>query len=256
MKLLTSFLFLSLPIFLAATNYSIGDKLNVVAINGLFLRSQPNTEGDKLRLLKTGEKVMILNTFDFKENQDSIFGFKGNWVEVQTSNKLVGFVFDAFLSTLPIAKSLTKIGRKVPDNPFELGEELPNLLEKYVEQIFSKSGCSFAYGNRSDGESSHGMSFHKLVEGHTLINHQWYEGMSSELILENVRVSEVYYLIHQFFEDTSLEVFEINDYELRNPKVLKNCRRCVGNLNGNGCGVFLYKNSQSSYSIEFNFPCC
>ena len=257
MKLIMSFLFLSLPIFLAATNYTIGDKLNVVAINGLFLRSQPNTKGDKLTLLKTGEKVTILNTFEFKENQDSIFGFKGNWVQIETKENLVGYVFDAFLSTLPMAKSLTETGRPLPNNSFEYSEKLYWLLEKYVDENFSKSGCAFEYNNNIDGGCSHEMIIEKLNEGHDLIKHRGYESMGVEVKFKKVRNSEIYYLVHQFLKDTNHKLIKIEDFKLKNLKSIKDLQNCVAKLyDGPGCVIYLIKDSEDNFSLTFNAPCC
>lgn len=245
-----------LPFISSGMNYSIGDTLNVVAINGLTVRSTPSAKGEKITVLKTQERVCIKDTFDFKIRHDSIFGFKGNWVLIQTTENITGYVFDAFLSTLPVAKSMSENGKLIPNSSFEYSEWLPNLLKQYAIDNFTETDCVFEYQNRIDGESAHGMKIQDFQKGHVFIEHGYWEGTSTELSLKNVRISEIYYLIHQFLKDTNEEIIKISDYNLRNPKSYRDWRSCVGELIGNGCGIELYKDSENAYTVKFNFPCC
>jgi len=256
MKQIIAILFIILPIISTGMNYSIGDTLNVVAINGLTVRSEPSVDGNKITTLKNQEKVCIKDTANFKVLRDSIFGFRGNWVLIQTSENITGYVFDAFLSTLPVTKSMTEYIKKLPNNAFDYSNELPELLKSYAIENFSKTDCEFEYNNRADGESVHYMRIQKFQEGHVLIEHTIWEGTSTELKLENVRISEIFYLVHQLLGDTNEEIIKINDYNLRNPKSYRNYKSCVGELKGNGCGVELYKDSDNAYTLIFNFPCC
>jgi len=245
-----------LPLVTNRMNYSIGDTLNVVAMNGLTVRSKPSVNGEKLLILKTQEKVCVIDTLNFCSNRDSIFGFLGNWILIQTTNDVRGYVFDVFLSTLPIAKSMTKLGKMIPNNSFDYSDGLPQLLESYATEKFSKTDCVYEYYNRVDGESAHRMRIQKFEEGHVLIEHEYREGTSIELRLENVRISEVFYLVHRFLEDANDEIIKINDHNLRNPKSYRDWRGCVGELIGNGCGVELFKDSENVFTLKFNFPCC
>ncbi|MEM6879624.1 MAG: SH3 domain-containing protein [Bacteroidota bacterium] len=77
-------------------NYSNGDTLSVVAINGLSVRSTPGTEGDRITILENSERVTIKDTSNSKNQADSIFGFLGSWVLIETKDKILGYVFDAF----------------------------------------------------------------------------------------------------------------------------------------------------------------
>lgn len=256
MKQIATILIMILPIISSGINYSIGDTLNVVALNGLTVRSTPNSTGKRITTLKTQEIVFVNDTAGFKIRPDSIFGFRGNWVLVQTTESITGYVFDAFLSTLPFAKSMSEYGKSIPNSSFEYSEWLPYLLKQYAIDNFTETDCVFEYQNRFNGESAHGMKVQNFQEGHALIEHEYWEGYATELTLKNVRISEIYYLIHQFLKDTDEELVKISDYNLRNPKSYRDWKGCVGELIGNGCGIELYKDSDKAYTVKFNFPCC
>lgn len=240
-----------LPFISSAMNYSIGDTLNVVAINGLTVRSIPSVKGEKITLLKTQERVCIKDTSNFKIQNDSIFGFSGNWILIQTTENILGYVFDAFLSTLPVAKSISEHGSSVGYT-----QRLPYLLKQFAFDNFIKTDCIYEYDNRTDGESSHRMNILNFQEGHELIEHQYWEGSSNELRLKNVRISEVYYLVNQFLKYTSEEILKLSDNNLRNPKSYRQGRGCVGELIDNGCVIEVFEDSEGAYTIQFNFPCC
>ena len=83
-------------------NYSENDTLNVLAINGLNIRLAKSGQSAKIGNIKYGESVIIKNTFKFN-HKDTIENRTGNWVEIIYKEKR-GFVFDGFLSKLPIPK--------------------------------------------------------------------------------------------------------------------------------------------------------
>ena len=246
-------LFFFFPFISQASNYKIGQTLHVVANDGLVLRSKPSTYGDKLITLQHGEKVVIKELTDQKAN---IFGFDGNWVKIQTENQKTGYVFDAFLSTLPIAKSVSDMVENMPQNSFELGNILPGLLQLYISENFPETGCTYEYGNHSDGESAHRMEMKKLEGGHTVIEHGYWEGNATELQLVDKRPSEIFYLMQQFFKGIDENLLKLDEENLRKPIAWRNEKNCVAELNGNGCGVELFKDQDGLFSIYFIFPCC
>ena len=127
MKQIVIMLISILPFGLYGINYSVGDTLNVVAFDGLALRSKPSTESTKLAILGTQEKVVVMDTSVLSLTKDTIFGFPGGWVLIQAENEEQGYVFDAFLSTLPVAKSFSEVKKSIPDNSFDFSQWLPGL---------------------------------------------------------------------------------------------------------------------------------
>jgi len=256
MKYLSIILISILPYVSAGMNYAIGDTLNVVAINGLSVRAQPNLKGEKLLVLNTKDKVIVIDTLDGNSNTETIFGFSGRWVLIKTPNDVNGYVFDSFLSTLPYVTVMTSHKTKSSTYEHVYSDGLPELLNQYVDQYYTKNDCDIEYFNRVDGETALRMHIQKFKEGHTLIKHQYWEGNSTELRLVNVRLSEIFYLVHQFMENDKDGIITIDDYKLRNPKAYKDWKSCVGKIRGESCGIEIYKDSENSYTLKFNFPCC
>ena len=235
-----------------ATNYTVGQTLNVVAFDGLVLRSKPGTHGKNLTTLQTGETVTIQ---EMTKQKDSIFGFSGNWVKIQTKNQGTGYVFDAFLSTLPIAKSISDLQKEKPESNIEPGR-YPVLLSHYTKENFTKGKCVYNLSNHIDGESTHNMKIQTLEEGHTLVEHGYWEANSTELILTNVRSSEIYYLVHQLFKDTDPKAIQISDQRLRNPSRFKGEKSNIDQRYNYGESLELYQNDQGGYTLHFYFSCC
>lgn len=234
-------------------NYSVGDSLIAVAINGLSVREEPDIQSSKLQVLRNNDKIVVKNILNDSVVQDSIFGFQGDWILIETEIGVMGYVYDAFVSTLPIASPINRNGKTISEISYL--EELPSVLKKYAIDNFSSSGCEFEWSNNYDGESHHSMSTLNFDQGHSLIEHGFWEGSAAELILKNVRPSEVYYLVNQFFINSKIDGIEVNDYHLRNPPDYSMWNKCVINSNSS-CLVEIIKLSKTSYAIKFNFPCC
>jgi len=251
MKYFKLIIILLISVSALAQNYRVGDTLNVVAINGLSLRVEPTVNSEKKLVLQAGDQVQILEK---QFRLDTIFSFKGSWVWVNTMQGDTGYVFDAFISTLPMAgvsSMKAEMGNKI-----ETGYAgLQKALSDYALNNFHTS-CSLTYRNSYDGESTHAMEIYDLEGGHKLIEHQYWEGGASELQFKNVRLSEIYYLVHQLTAHLDTIKFPINDYELRNPKPSHAYNRCIA-MTDIGCYIQLaHHQSENSFFLYFNAPCC
>ena len=234
-----------------ANNYQPGDTLNVVAINGLSLRAEPNTNSEKLQVMPAGERVLVLDTYREVNPFDTIFGFSGKWVYVQSSQGTVGFVFDAFISTLPSVESYKHASNaSEPESDINYGYGLSLYFKDYIEQNF-EIGCVIDYRNGYDGEGSQSMKLHQLEDEQLMIHHQYWEGSSVEVQFKKVRLSELYYLVYQLVGEQS---HLISDDNLRNPTIGRN-NSCVFQ-SGYGCLARVIKTSEDSFSLSFVFPCC
>lgn len=234
-----------------ANNYEPGDTLNVVAINGLSLRVEPNTKSEKLLVMPAGERILVLDTLTQGNPLDTIFGFSGKWVHVQSSQGIVGYVFDAFISTLPFVESYVHTGNmSEPEKDINYGYGLSLYFKDYIEQNFEIS-CVIEYGNGYDGEGSQSMKLHQLADEQLMIHHQYWEGSSVEVQFKKVRLSELYYLVYQLVGEQS---HLVDDNILRNPTYGRN-NSCVFQ-SGYGCLARVIKTSEDSYSLSFVFPCC
>lgn len=164
---------LALPIF--GQSYTHNNTLRVNALNGLHLRQQASAKSASKKLLPYGEQVVVISETEGK--QLSIDGLTGTWVAV-ISNRDTGYVFDAYLTRLPLA-------------PVELPKNgnLPGLLERYALENLGAIDSVY-YNNGADGEPYHSMTIFNLRDGHQYIRHSLWENFEWELQLQNVRESE------------------------------------------------------------------
>jgi hypothetical protein len=248
--IITIFLAIILSEFSFATNYQKGDILYVVAFSGLSLRSEPNTTSSKNGKLSCKEEVIILNTFDFKENQDTIEGFTGNWVYV-SGKDLKGYVFDAFISSLPFINDF-EVLKGLGDNHEGIFEILPDLLEEYALKAIGKTGCEFKYPSLRESENAHGFVFNKLNNGHNLINHGYWEGFGTELEFYNLRKSEVYYFMMHLTHFIPKNIFEINEQLLKSQNT--NYNHCLDkDYFGSDCSLRVFQKEGNIISVFFSF---
>lgn len=112
----------------AETPYSKGAVLNVFASSGLKLRAMPNRSAEVLDIVRYGDQVLVLNTFDFTaEKSDRIDYVDGHWILIEYQG-IAGYLFDGYLSALPFPSSEDQIVDEGYSFAYTLGE--------YVDQNF------------------------------------------------------------------------------------------------------------------------
>jgi len=94
-------------------NYKTGDQLFVWAKSGLNMREGPSTDFSKIKKLNYGEKVEVVDknpktksldlTILKKSKKHNQFILMGHWIKVKIGNT-EGYVFDGYLSRLPVMK--------------------------------------------------------------------------------------------------------------------------------------------------------
>ena len=109
-------------------NYLQGDQLNVFAVSGLKLRTADHMQSEVLTVIPYGETVTVLNHFDLNTAKTQrIDWVEGRWIFV-SYGVLEGYVFDGYLSRLPI-----------PDDASQFCDEcheLVNPLNNYLDAHF------------------------------------------------------------------------------------------------------------------------
>lgn len=249
-------LYFNLAPIILSQNYSIGDTLNVVAVNGLTLRKSANTNEGNIGMLSNGERVVILVTDQIIN--DSIEGFNGNWIKVGslTSKILEGYVFDAYLSKYPILDKFECLNDfttgKYRWQDDEMKDFLPAMLEEYIKKVFTQTGCTIKYSNGSDREGAHSFEITELEQTGLVIKHFPSEGHGIELELNNARISEVYFIIMNLLKFLPSEIAQVNDGLIKNPEY---GRDCVG-LGDYGCTVRVLRKANGKISIYFFNACC
>lgn len=105
-----------------AVDYRPGDFLNVYANSGLKLRSAPHQESEMIDIIPYGSQVQVVNTFEDDSSMISrIEWMDGRWILVDYDG-LTGYVFDAFLSTLPFPDRKDQICSSAYDFAYTLGQ--------------------------------------------------------------------------------------------------------------------------------------
>ena len=126
MKNLMCILIICLAGATVQANHTIPEMGFVSAFSGLKFRATPGADGQVLKVIPFGEAVDIIETSEVK---DRVEWLEGHWILVEYQG-LQGYVFDGFISTLPL-----------PYEDFELTQEDEDLtypLIAYVQNQFSQ----------------------------------------------------------------------------------------------------------------------
>jgi hypothetical protein len=161
----------------AIDNYSSNETLNVLAISGLKFRDKP--EGNVLQTIPYGSKVVTLESKNY-DYPKTVEGIKGAWVKVNFSGN-VGYVFDGFLSSLPVPSLSDKNLRTYVIREFRaISNEIPLSFLKNNE--LGESGSNVLFLEWKNQKCAYEESF-------------YYEGGGESLCIPGVSMEEAYLLM-------------------------------------------------------------
>lgn len=212
LKTIILLLFLANTCLAQRPNYQVGDTLKVFTLGGLKLREGIGLSSKVIGSMKLGNKVVVLNHFDAAQKYfQTIEGFSGHWIQVQYDT-LIGYAFDGFLSALPIPNT-TPVKREIRKRtPEELEEEkrhrgagIQSSLDNYIESKFQNVCDPVEYFNGEDGESYEVLIIQKISMGFTKIDRRGWEEGGTEIVMPNVRLSEIKNLIILLAKGSSIE---------------------------------------------------
>lgn len=129
MKNAAVFIILSILVIMDAKSndfppYSAGTRLNVYASSGLKLRAHPHRNAEVIDVVRYGDQVEVLNTFEFAEDKaDRIDWLDGHWILVEYDG-IAGYLFDGYLSALPFPGSEEEICQDGYSYAYTIGEYL------------------------------------------------------------------------------------------------------------------------------------
>lgn len=171
---------------------------HVFAPSGLQLRASLQRRAKRLAIIPYGAKLVVKKVSEQPFQSDWV---KGNWAYVKYDT-LEGYVFDGYLSTFP-----------APDTSrFENCEsDYPSLLRDYVSLNFQP--ISPRDTNQVDPQS--GESFDLQTEQYftdslKLTTHQFNTGSSTEFIIPNSHIEDIYVLLHALLQ-TCQDARELQD---------------------------------------------
>lgn len=169
--------------------YSEGVRLNVFASSGLKLRAFPNQNAEVLDIVRYGDQVLVLNTYDFNEEKaDRIDWLDGHWILVEYEG-IAGYLFDAYLSGLSFPGSEEEICQDGYSYAYTLGE--------YFDQH---------YGQKQMLDSTDEKMIYRLDSGIKIkrINEQ--QVYTLEIEIPEMRISEMLNLMRSMLPDRDSQI--------------------------------------------------
>ena len=164
-----------------------GQALYVTAHSGLKLRTSP-VIGKTIEVIPFGSEVQFISHKEAESKGHEIDWVKGNWIEVEY-NGLLGFVFDGFLTSLPI-----------PTHDFELNQIDMGLLYPFESWILYHFVLN---PSEMDTISNHN-GFAKVridFDQGSWTKQNKKDVFKAELILNHGRIMDVYHILLAMYKD-------------------------------------------------------
>ncbi len=193
-------IFCFLPCLLFGQNYQVENELNVNARSGLNMKNTPGVEGSKIGFLEYGEKVKVISK-EFTSQRDTFDNLDGGWVEIE-KGKISGYVFDGYLTKLPVVKIDSK------DTHWSIC--LFDEMNKYATNNF-KNAPETTYDNGNDGEGAHSMKILTSIKGYQYVEHGYTDCIAREFQIPNLRQPEGILFVKSFFKNCNLLSVEIEN---------------------------------------------
>lgn len=188
-----SFVFITTRLDASFVQY--GETLTVVAHSGLSLREHPGVHHETLLVIPYGHEVE--RVIEEGEVPDQMGYISGNWVKVDYHG-LEGFVFDAYLSQLPLVShhdELDNEGLSVPEKIYAWAvHHLDPVYFDDSTEYCANLNPSHVFEHFTNEQSIRVLTTDQIIK--------------SILILHDVRIMEVYHLALDMFNDRS----ERNEY--------------------------------------------
>ena len=209
--IITIFLAIILSEFSIANFYKKGDTLHVWATSGLNMREGPGTDFPKMKKLDYGDKVQViddylrstpLNITVIKKSQKSAaYVMKGHWVRVIIGSQ-EGYVFDGYLSRLPILKK-----RKTTNS-----HEIP--FESFLTYAEREFGIEYFEYDSSEVKNFRSHHIYKNGFERKIANGSCYE---YSLELTGLQSNEAYLIFNLMYGfEKNLKELKIEEYEFSN----------------------------------------
>lgn len=181
----------------SAFPFEMNDTLQVFHPEGLKLRESPGFMAPASITIHYGEKVIVLKSYSGDADKAvTIDKIPGHWILVRFQENS-GFVFDGYLSRLPIPALTGNV--HACDNGFT------GVLKEYALTAFAKSGkMDTIETNRSNGKTAKIDYIQPLQDSGRFIIHNFlfksakydnYTGLAGELILGNIRITDAFTLM-------------------------------------------------------------
>ena len=181
-----------------------GQTLIVHALNGLKLRYEPSFKSQVITVLDYGEGITLLG--ETPESTPFKIGYTtGKWIHIDV-NGLEGYLFDGFVSSLPIPEVLPHT------------EYLTSALEQYTHANFDWTTTDTIVRSSEMDERFHVKYRYNFNENVRMLYSAYWQSESVKLELSDVRIMDAYHLVKALLTVTDLKsvygdelIFKIND---------------------------------------------
>ena len=160
---------------LSANNTPDPVRTNVFAFSGLKIRTAPGLDGQVLTVIPFGETVEIITS---ESTLETIEWMEGQWIKVEFEG-IQGFVFDGFLSDLP-----------VPSFDFELSQNDLDLT--YPMIAWAEYNFDEVSQNDTINRGDHNKIIQYMEKGIVLSREDSDYSFNTSIELPNVTISEAY----------------------------------------------------------------
>jgi hypothetical protein len=155
----------------------------VYALSGLKLRYEPSFHADVITILEYGEELAILEALSEQDAKLSNDWTKGKWVEVSYLGGIKGYVYDGYLSDLPL-----------PEVDFSTSA-ITSLLERYAVQKLGYIGTDTTNFHTEMDENFH-VRYTHLLSGNSFMRYDaFWDSEKAQLELTGVRIMDAYHLV-------------------------------------------------------------
>ncbi len=161
-----------------------GQSVYVVAPAGLNMRVAPNMDAYQITTIPYGSSIQILAPVNENLEKEEIEYALGSWIKVGFENK-VGYVFDGFLSNLPIPSGITTY-----ENDNSMMRLLNEWINEYQELCYTPDTIVTEHQTTINYEFVNGATFAKIKQN---------DQIKTKLILTDVRIMDVFHLIKGFY---------------------------------------------------------
>ncbi len=195
MRYLTAIIILAVASSLLATNPTTpSQSLTVVAPSGLTLRQAPDANSPAIKIVPYGDQVIVRHDQPDTTFNQRISWVDGEWIVVEHEGE-VGFIFDGYLSKLPLPSTDAEY------SPYDL--ELIYPLEVWMNNhhIHAAQPDTILRSERSK-------VVHNYINGNSMVQSNQHDYYKVEVYLHDTRLMDAYHLLLGMLDDEgSAEIY-------------------------------------------------
>jgi len=165
-----------------ANDFIEGQQLSIVAPSGLSLRDAPSQLAKILDVIDFGEEVTVINSSEVVCKSEKIDWVEGEWILVEYQGQR-GFMFDGFLSNLPL-----------PENEFEIAHNDMDIIHSLDSWVNYHYDMSLTPDTLTENDHAY-KTVHYFDNNQKLIKTDELGYFRMDVYLSDVRIMDAYHLL-------------------------------------------------------------